>query len=86
MEIPKGKIQGFKKFDKVIYLGKEYWIKGRMTSGYAVLMGIDGEKVTLKPIPKFKGFKRIGARKACVIALIVPTSPFRGRFSLTSIK
>jgi len=59
----------------MIHRGKEYWIKGRMTSGYAMLMDIDGEKVTLKPIPKFNEFKRIGARRACVIALTHPISP-----------
>ena len=32
--IPVGKIQGFRKFDKVRYLGKEYFIKGRMSSGF----------------------------------------------------
>ncbi len=31
-----------RKFDKVKYFGKEYFIKGRMSSGYAVLMDIDG--------------------------------------------
>ena len=30
-----GKIYGFRKFDKVRYLGNEYFIKGRMSTGYA---------------------------------------------------
>ena len=42
--IPVGKIKGFRKFDKVQYRGKEYFIKGRMSSGYAVLMDIFGNK------------------------------------------
>ena len=42
--IPQGKIFGFKKFDKVKYLNKEYFIKGRMSSGYAILMDIFGNK------------------------------------------
>lgn len=49
------KIQGFRKFDKVKYLGKEYFIKGRMTSGYAVLMDIFGNKIDFSSMPK--GFK-----------------------------
>lgn len=40
-----GKICGYRKFDKVRYYGKDYFIKGRMTSGYAVLMDIDGKKI-----------------------------------------
>jgi len=65
--IPTGKIQGFKKFDKVKYLGKEYFIKGRMSTGYAILMDIKGNKVDLKPIPKFNKMKRISARKSWVM-------------------
>jgi hypothetical protein len=66
-KINTGKIQGFKKFDKVKYLGKEYFIKGRMSSGYAILMDIKGNKVDLKPIPKFEKMKRIQARKGWII-------------------
>ena len=32
-----GKICGFRKFDKVRYFSKEYFIKGRMSTGYAIL-------------------------------------------------
>lgn len=49
------KIQGFRKFDKVKYLGKEYFIKGRMSSGYAFLMDIFGNKIDFSSMPK--GFK-----------------------------
>ena len=66
-KIPTGKIQGFKKFDKVKYLGKEYFIKGRMSTGYAVLMDIEGNKIDLKPIPKFNKMKRIQARKSWLV-------------------
>lgn len=51
-KIPTGKIQGFRKFDKVKYLGKEYFIKGRMSIGYAILMDIDGNKIDFSNIPK----------------------------------
>ena len=67
MRIPTGKIQGFRKFDKVKYLGVEYLIKGRMSTGYAILMDSKGIKVTLKPMPKFSKMKRIQARKTWVI-------------------
>lgn len=68
-KIPTGKIQGFRKFDKVKYLGKEYFIKGRMSTGYAVLMDIEGNKIDLKPIPKFTKMKRIRARKSWLVML-----------------
>ena len=68
-KIPTGKIQGFRKFDKVKYLGKEYFIKGRMSTGYAVLMDIQGNKIDLKPIPKFNKMKRIQARKSWLVML-----------------
>jgi hypothetical protein len=66
-KLPTGKIQGFRKFDKVNYLGSEYFIKGRMSTGYAILMKLDGNKLNLKPIPKFNKMKRVGARKAWLI-------------------
>lgn len=65
--IPTSKIQGFRKFDKVEYLSEEYFIKGRMSTGYAILMNIDGEKQKIKPIPKFSKMKRIGARKSWIM-------------------
>jgi hypothetical protein len=68
-KIPTGKIHGFRKFDKVKYLGKEYFIKGRMTTGYAILMNIKGELVRLKPIPKFINMVRLSARKLQIIGL-----------------
>lgn len=49
------KIYGFRKFDKVRYLGKNYFIKGRMSTGYAILMDIDGNKVDFSEMPR--GFK-----------------------------
>jgi hypothetical protein len=66
--IPTGKIQGFRKFDKVCYRGQEYFIKGRMATGYAILMELDGKKVDLKPIPKFEKMKRVSARSSWMIS------------------
>jgi hypothetical protein len=62
------KIGGFRKFDKVCYQGQEYFIKGRMSTGYAVLMDISGKKIDLKPIPKFEKMKRVSARSSWMIS------------------
>ena len=69
--IPTGKIMGFRKFDKVKYLGKEYFIKGRYSKGgYAVLMDINGNKIDFsympkgQKTPKMKNMIRLGARKS----------------------
>ena len=67
-----GKICGFKKFDKVNYLGEEYFIKGRMSSGFAILMDIFGNKVDFGTMPKglktpkILNFERLSARKSCL--------------------
>src|SRR5258707_775851 len=66
--ITTGKIRSFRKFDKVRYRGQEYFIKGRMSTGYAILMGLDGKKVDLKPIPKFEKMKRVSARSAWMVS------------------
>ena len=71
--ITTGKIQGFRKFDKVQYLGKEYFIKGRMSTGYAILMDINGNKVDFSSMPKgtktpkLSNCRRIAARSSQMI-------------------
>ena len=67
--ITTGKIRGFRKFDKVRYQGQEFFIKGRMSTGYAILMDIAGNTVTLKPIPKFDTMKRMSARPSWIMTL-----------------
>ena len=62
--IPRGKIGGFRKFDKVRYRGKNYFIKGRMSTGYAVLMDRQGNKAKLSPMPKLNLLRRIAARRS----------------------
>ena len=72
--IPTGKLSGFRKFDKVQYKGNEYFIKGRMSTGYAILMDTEGNKVDVKPIPKFSKMKRVSARKSWMtIQKIIPS-------------
>lgn len=68
------KIHGFKKFDMVRYYGKEYLIKGRMTTGgYAILSDIDGNTVKFEKTTrhgktvKLCDCKRIQARKSSLI-------------------
>lgn len=70
--IPTGKINGFRKFDKVKYLGNEYFIKGRMSTGYVILMDIDGNKINFKceskgnKTPKMTNLIRINGRNSWI--------------------
>ena len=71
-KLPTGKICGFKKFDKVKYLGNEYFIKGRISSGLTILMDIFGNKIDFSDMPrgtktpKLSKCKRISARSSCL--------------------
>ncbi|MEO5350689.1 MAG: hypothetical protein H7836_13755, partial [Magnetococcus sp. YQC-3] len=64
---PTGKICGFKTFDKVIYEDGEYFVRGRMSTGYAILSNICGDNIKFKHIPKFKNLNKISARKTTLI-------------------
>lgn len=73
-KLPTGKILGFKKFDKIRYLEKEYFIKSRMSQyGYATLMDINGNQIDFSYMPrgfktpKMKNMIRLGARKSWII-------------------
>ena len=69
-KIPTGKICGFRRYDKVEYFGKEYFIKGRMSSGFALLMDIFGKKADFSSMPnglktpKLSNCKRTSARRS----------------------
>lgn len=70
IKIPVGKIQGFRKFDKVQYMGQDYFIKGRMSSGYANLMDINNNKIDFSYMlrghktPKLSNLIRVNARSS----------------------
>ena len=80
--IETGKIEGFRKFDKVRYLGKEYFIKGRMSSGYAILMDISGKKVDFSDAPKgyktpkLRNMKKLQARSTWMVTeeVVIPNT------------
>jgi len=38
-----------------------------MATGYAILMDISGNKLALKPIPKFEKMKRVSARSSWIL-------------------
>lgn len=73
------KIYGFRKFDKVRYFGKNYFIKGRMSTGYAILMDIDGKKINFSAmpkgykIPKMGNIKRLEARSTWMVTAVEVT-------------
>ena len=73
------KIHGFRKFDKVRYFGKDYFIKGRMSTGYVVLMDIDGNKIDFSMMPKgckspkMVNLKRLEARSTWMITTVEVT-------------
>ena len=68
-----GKIMGFRKYDKVRYFGKYYFIKGRMSTGYAVLMDVNGDTVKFLDMPwgfktpKLERMERIQARSTWMV-------------------
>lgn len=72
------KICGFRKFDKVRYFGKEYFIKGRMSTGYAILMDINGNKIDFGAMPKgyktpkMANLKRLEARSTWMTSAVYP--------------
>ncbi|WP_252177827.1 RNA-guided endonuclease IscB [Endozoicomonas sp. 4G] len=65
-KIPVGKLFGIKKFDYVNTQKGKGFIKGRMSTGYAVLMDIEG-KTTITSTTIKKGCKRLSARSTTLI-------------------
>ena len=71
-KLPTGKIHSFRKFDKVKYFGKEYFIGSRMNTGFAMLINIFGDKVDFSYMPrgyktpKLSSCKKMSARCSCL--------------------
>ena len=68
-KLPTGKVHGFKKYDKVKYLGEICFVKGRRTSGGFVLMDINNKSIDFRNRggnlnPHYKFIKRTNARKS----------------------
>lgn len=64
--LPRSKILGIKRFDTVKYFNSVAFIKGRMSTGYGILMNIDGEILDFGHVPKLNLMKRIKARTSCL--------------------
>lgn len=77
--LPKGKIVGFKRYDKVLYNNKEYFITGRESTGYVYLADINnnrvkaertrrstGEKYLFKARIKVSFVKKVASAKSCI--------------------
>lgn len=70
--LPTGKVHGFRKFDKVKYLGHEYFIKGRKSNGSCVLMDIFNQEISFRhaprgyKVPKLPNCTRVKARSSCL--------------------
>ena len=73
LNLPKAKIQGFRKYDAVKYFGKRYFIRGRMSIGFVILADIDLNKIDFsflgkgRKTPKLQNLKRISSRKSWII-------------------
>ncbi len=67
--IPTRKVHGFKRYDKVRYLGEVCFVKARRTDGHFVLMGIANNSLDFRDMggkqnPSYKSIKRISARRS----------------------
>ena len=72
INLPRTKIQGFKKYDTVKYFGKRYFIKGRRSIGTVVLADINLNAIDFsflgkgRKTPKLKNLERISSRKSWI--------------------
>lgn len=67
--LPTGKVHGFKRYDKVKYLGRVCFVKGRRTKGDFVLMDIDNNALDFRDMggkqnPSYKSITRVNTRKS----------------------
>lgn len=68
-KLPTGKILGFKRFDKIRYLGEICFIKGRRSKGAFTLMDIDNNTIDFRyrggrGTPSYKLLERLNTRKS----------------------
>ena len=77
--IPHYKILGFRKWDKVLYMGEEYFIKGRRSVGTCDLEDIYGNKIDFSYMPR--GFKTIKASNLIRISARSTTLCIRAKIS-----
>ena len=77
IKLPTGKLFGFRRFDKVKYLGDICFIKGRRSSGAFVLMDIDNNSIDFrdrggKQNPSYKLLQRLNARRStlCISQIV----------------
>lgn len=61
--LPTGKISGFRRYDKVLYNNKEYFVTGRMSNGYITLTDIDGNKSQVESVKRSTGEKYLSLAK-----------------------
>ena len=67
--LPTGKVHGFKRYDKVRYLGEVCFVKGRRVRDGFVLMDIENSSIDFrdkggKQNPSYKSIKRVNTRKS----------------------
>ena len=68
-KIPTGKVNGFRRYDKVRYVGEICFIKGRRSKGDVVLMDIDNNTLDFRDVggcknPSYKVLKRVNTRRS----------------------
>ena len=77
-----GKLCGFRKFDKVKYFGKVYFIKGRIYTGYCKLMDIYGKTIDFSNMPR--GFKSPKLSNCQRISARTPTICYTGHINFNT--
>ena len=68
-KLPTGKVRGFKRYDKVKYLGVICFVNSRRVRGDFTLVDISGDAIDFVSIggvqnPSYKAFNRLNARKS----------------------
>ena len=77
IKIPTGKIHGFKRYDKVAYLGKVCFVKSRRVKGNFTLMDIHNNNLDFRGVggrcePSHKKIRRLNARRSvlCISKMV----------------